>query len=95
MGFGNVHATFRLWFLNSLFFSFNSILHLYSWDAQRFLASQMKGDSLLIVSSLVNEQRMKRFFFFVAQCLSRELQEHRISTLEQAEVLILEKLFTI
>lgn len=53
------------------------------------LPGEGKSDALLIVRSLVYEERIERFFPFVAQCFPWERQEHGISRVEKTEIPIL------
>lgn len=48
----------------------------------------MEGDPLLVVGTFVDEERVE-FFSLVLQRLPGEGQEHRVSFLEQLEILVL------
>lgn len=53
------------------------------------LPGEGKSDTLLIVRSLIYEERVERFFPFVAQCFPWERQEHGVSRVEKTEIPIL------
>lgn len=81
--FGN-HTEFNI-------FSSSVFLHLHRWNRQRQIFCQVKSDSLFIVGTLIDKERMKGPFFFILHSFSRKWQKQRVTPLEETEVPVLDK----
>lgn len=64
-------------------------LHPDSGKRHASFSREREGDALLVISTFIDEERIKRFFAFVPQCFTRESLEKRVFGVERAEVSVL------
>lgn len=86
------HISFMSETFSLLFFRCESLLlrlHLDRRNHYSSLPRQVEGDAFLIVSTFIDEERIKRFVAFVCQCFPWERLEQRVFRVKQAEVSVL------